>query len=68
MKNLFLSFLLIILSIPVLLRAQRTPEQLAGVYRAYQAPGIVDEAKAPQDFHLVYVSHYTSWLPKMGDQ
>lgn len=58
MKKLFLTFLLIIFTIPVPGRAQRTPEQLAGVYRAYQAPGIVDEAKAPKGFHLVYVSHY----------
>lgn len=58
MKNLFLTFLLIIFTIPVPGRAQRTPEQLAGVYRAYQAPGKVNVALAPKGFHLIYVSHY----------
>lgn len=66
MKNLFLTVLLFSLALPVICIAQRTPEQLAGVYRAYQAPKEVSEATVPRGFHLVYVSHYgrhgSRWL------
>lgn len=46
--------------------AQKTPEQMGGVYYAYHAPSYVD-VKAPEGFAPVYMSHYgrhgSRWLP-----
>ncbi len=46
--------------------AQKTPEQMGGVYYAYHAPSYID-VKAPEGFAPVYMSHYgrhgSRWLP-----
>lgn len=57
---------IIVLFTTLMLRAQRTPEQLGGVYYAYPAPAKTEAVVVPDGYSLVGVSHYgrhgSRWL------
>jgi len=72
-----LSLLLLLLCIVSFTYAQKSREQMAGVYYAYQAPQNISYSKVPEGYHAFYISHYgrhgSRWLPadsplRMGEQ